>query len=68
MDTKELREAIQSQHNRCAAMLAIFSVSLDPMNDPRIWTLIEDSAEFARHLMIDVCEVKNEKEATATRH
>jgi len=68
MDTKELREAMQSQHNRYAAMLAIFSVSLDPMNDPRIWTLIENSAEFARHLMIDVCEVKNEKEATATRH
>ena len=55
MDTKELKDAIQSQQNRYAAMLAIISVSSDPMNDPRLWTLIEDSAEFARHLMIDVC-------------
>jgi len=64
MDTKELREAIQSQQNRYAAMLAILSVSTDPMNDPRIWILIEDSAEFARHLMIDVCEVNDDTHTT----
>lgn len=61
MDTKELQEAIHSQRNRYAGMLAIFSVSDDPLNDPRLWTLIEDAAEFARHLMIDVCEVRLDK-------
>jgi len=55
MDKAELVEAVKSQRNRYAATLAVIDASTDPLNDPRVWTLVEDGAEFGRHLMIDVC-------------
>ena len=60
MDTHELTEAVKSQRNRYAAMLAVIEKSDDPPNDPRIWTLIEDGAQFGLELMMDVCAVDDQ--------
>ena len=68
MDKQEYIEAIKSQVNRYNALLLVAGAVTDPLSDGRCLTLTEDACEFARHLMIDVCEVTNEKEATITRH
>jgi len=58
MDQHELIEAVKSQRNRYAAMLVVIQNSANPVEDPCVWTLVEDGAEFGRHLMIDVCAVE----------
>lgn len=58
MDRKGVTEAVTSQRNRYAAMLAVIEMSEDPTSDPRIWTLVEDGAQFGLDLMTEVCAVE----------
>jgi hypothetical protein len=58
MDNKELEEAVKSQRNRYAALLVVIQNSANPVEDPCVWTLIEDGAEFGLHLVTDVCAVE----------
>ena len=64
MNRSEVTEAVKSQRNRYAAMLAVIEASDDAPNDPRIWTLIEDGAQFGLDLMIEVCTAKGACSAT----
>ena len=61
MDKEEYIEATRSQVNRYNALLLIAQSVPDPLSDPCCLTITEDACEFARHLMIDLCEVKNDQ-------
>lgn len=60
MKLSEFREAIESQHNRLNAVILLTQGLPEEFNCPPqyLYTLIEDIAEYARHLMIDLCEIK----------
>lgn len=60
MKLSEYRETLQSQINRYGALLNLTQGLPEEFNCPPsyLYTLTEDAAEYARHLMIDLCGVE----------
>jgi len=56
MNRKDFIEALQSQRNRYDAILELAQHTPDIDTPPNyLYTVVEDAAEYARHLMIDFC-------------
>jgi len=56
MNREDFIEALQSQYNRYDAILELARHTPDITNPPRyLYTMVEDAAEYGRHLMIDFC-------------
>lgn len=57
MTNHDIKEAIISQINRYQTALLIFNCAppLNPLEDPRLWTEMEDCAEFGMELVKEVC-------------